>query len=80
VLICLQGGWNLAAVAAVVVGVLPSLPGLLASCGVTSAAPPLFRAIYDCAWFVGVVVSSVLYTVLMAGVAPAPEAAAAGAG
>jgi NCS1 family nucleobase:cation symporter-1 len=56
-----QGGYNIAALVAVVAGVLPCLPGLLASVGLTGSAGPVFSAIYDCAWFVGVAVSTVVY-------------------
>ena len=61
----MQGGWNLCALAAVVLGVAPCLPGLLASVGVLSSVGPVFSALYDCAWFVGVGVSSVVYYGLM---------------
>lgn len=69
-----QGGWNMAALAAVVLGVLPCLPGLLASIGVISSAGPVFALLYDCAWFVGVGVSSVVYCWLMA-LRPGPASA-----
>lgn len=55
----------MAAIAAVVAGILPCLPGLLASVGILSSAGPFFGALYDCAWFVGVGVSSVAYCWLM---------------
>jgi NCS1 family nucleobase:cation symporter-1 len=56
-----QGGYNIAALVAVVAGVLPCLPGLLASVGLAGSAGPVFSAIYDCAWFVGAAVSTVVY-------------------
>lgn len=65
--LALQGGYNIAALLAVVVGVLPCLPGLLASVGLAGNPAPLFSAIYDCAWFVGVAVSTVVYYVIMKG-------------
>jgi NCS1 family nucleobase:cation symporter-1 len=61
----LQGGWNVWAMVAVALGVLPCLPGLLASVGAVSSAGPMFSGIYDCAWFVGVGVSSLVYWGLM---------------
>jgi NCS1 family nucleobase:cation symporter-1 len=60
-----QGGWNVCALAAVLLGVLPCLPGLLASVGVPLTIEPLFSTIYDFAWFVGVGVSSFVYYGLM---------------
>jgi NCS1 family nucleobase:cation symporter-1 len=55
----------MAAIAAVVAGILPCLPGLLASVGMIRSAGPLFGSLYDCAWFVGVGVSSLVYSWLM---------------
>uniref|UniRef100_A0A7R9V9M8 Nitrate reductase n=2 Tax=Chlamydomonas euryale TaxID=1486919 RepID=A0A7R9V9M8_9CHLO len=60
------GGWNPAAIAAVVLGTAPSLPGLLANAGVLQGVPPLLLSVYDAAWFVGVGVSTLVYCVLMA--------------
>lgn len=74
-LYALQGGWNFAALVAVVVGVLPCLPGLLASVGLAGNPGPLFSAVYDCAWFVGVAVSSVVYCMGMRGSAAGAAAA-----
>ncbi|WIA16169.1 hypothetical protein OEZ85_012883 [Tetradesmus obliquus] len=56
-----QGGYNVAALLAVAAGVLPCLPGLLASVGLAASPGPVFGAIYDCAWFVGVAVSMLVY-------------------
>ncbi|MEW5309007.1 MAG: hypothetical protein WDW38_000921 [Sanguina aurantia] len=60
-----QGGWNLAAIGALILGVLPSLPGFLSSVGVLQHVHPLFASIYDVSWFVGVGVSTVVYLCLM---------------
>ena len=48
-----QDGWNLAAVKAVVLGVLPSLPGFLATVGLVKDVPPIASRLYQFAWFVG---------------------------
>lgn len=56
-----QGGWNPAALWAILIGVLPTLPGFLSTIGVLSGLPPIFGQLYDLAWFVGVAVSSVVY-------------------
>lgn len=73
----LQGGFNTAALASVVVGALPCMPGLLASVGFAGDPGTLFKVIYDCAWFVGVGVSSVVYCCLMAGRNAGPAGASA---
>ncbi|KAG1663969.1 hypothetical protein FOA52_001095 [Chlamydomonas sp. UWO 241] len=75
-----SGGWNPAAIAAVVLGTLPSLPGLLASAGVLSGVPPLFLSLYDAAWFVGVTISTVVYVALMGAGASLAARAPGGSG
>ncbi|GLI62361.1 hypothetical protein VaNZ11_004980 [Volvox africanus] len=72
-----KNGWNAAALWAILIGVLPTLPGFLATIGVVSGLPSIFAQLYDCAWFVGVAVSSVVYCLLMRG---APGAYQSGAG
>lgn len=61
-----QDGWNPAALIATGAGVLPTLPGFLSTLGVLHGVPPVLLALYDCAWFVGVGVSSLVYCALMA--------------
>lgn len=67
-----RGGWNPAALAALAAGVAPTLPGLWASLGGASVAP-LWRALYDAAWFVGCGVAAAVYRLLMRR-PPAPQA------
>lgn len=74
-----QGGYNVAALLAVAAGVLPCLPGLLASVGLAGSPGPVFGAIYDCAWFVGVAVSMLVYCGCMR-MSGAGAAAGAGGG
>lgn len=76
------GGVNWAGVVALVVAVLPNLPGFLAQLGVVTEFPALdvFREIYVYAWFVGFLLAGVLYVALMpltgaARRAPGPEEA-----
>lgn len=75
-----QGGWNVCAIVAVLLGVLPCLPGLLASVGVPISMAPVFSTIYDFAWFVGVAVSSGVYYGLMRLTEGSQPMAAAAAG
>lgn len=64
-----RSGWNPAAIVALVLGVLPNLPGFLAA-----AAPHLFGGVgafwtglYTYAWFVGLGIAAGVYGVLMRG-------------
>ncbi|XP_022959669.1 purine-uracil permease NCS1-like [Cucurbita moschata] len=47
-----SGGFNLAAVAALVVGILPVIPGFLEKVEILSNVPKMFRVIYGNAWFI----------------------------
>ncbi len=60
-----RNGWNPAAIIALVLGVLPNLPGFLQAAGFVASVPPIFATIYTYAWFVGLGVAGVVYFVLM---------------
>jgi NCS1 family nucleobase:cation symporter-1 len=60
-----RGGWNPAALAALVLGVAPNLPGFLKAAGFVASVPPAFETIYTYAWFVGLAVAGLLYLLLM---------------
>jgi len=64
-----RGGWNVVAVVAFVLGVLPNLPGFLSAAFPQSfpGVGDLFKQIYAYAWFVGLGIASVVYRVGMAG-------------
>jgi NCS1 family nucleobase:cation symporter-1 len=57
------GGWNIAAVVALVIGVLPNLPGFLHTAFPTSFpnVPGFLNTLYTYAWFVGLALASVVY-------------------
>lgn len=55
------GAWNRAGLAALVVGVLPNLPGFLHAAGAVDAVPAIFDTLYSYAWFVGLIVAGLLY-------------------
>jgi NCS1 family nucleobase:cation symporter-1 len=60
-------GWNMVAIAAFVLGVLPNIPGFL-NAAFPAAFPNVgagFKLIYTYAWFVGIAISAVVYGVLM---------------
>ncbi len=65
-------GWNMAAIVAFVVGVLPNIPGFLNAAfpAAFPAVGDLFKLIYTYAWFVGIAISAVVYGVLMRGRSP----------
>ncbi len=59
-----RDGWNPTALIALVVGVLPNLPGFLHQAGLVDSVASFFDAIYTYAWFVGLLGSGGLYAVL----------------
>ncbi|MES3025938.1 MAG: NCS1 family nucleobase:cation symporter-1 [Pseudomonadota bacterium] len=62
-------GWNMAAIIAFVLGVLPNIPGFLNAAFPTLLPDvgELLKTIYTYAWFVGVAISAVVYGLLMKG-------------
>lgn len=72
-------GWNLAAIVAFVVGVVPNIPGFLNAAFPASfpGVGDLFKTIYTYAWFVGIAISALVYGAMMKGkAAPALRPAA----
>ena len=58
-------GWNFRAVFALVIGVLPNLPGFFKAAGFIESVAPIFEQLYTYAWFVGLLVAAVVYGALM---------------
>jgi NCS1 family nucleobase:cation symporter-1 len=60
-------GWNLAAVAAFVLGVAPNLPGFLNAAGLDAASGVRgpWKGLYDYAWFVGAGIAAAVYVAAM---------------
>ncbi len=58
-------GFNMKAVAAFIIGVLPNIPGFLHHVGVLSEVPAIFETIYSYAWFVGLPLAGGVYYLLM---------------
>jgi NCS1 family nucleobase:cation symporter-1 len=58
------GQWNVAGIVALVVGILPNLPGFLSKAGFIGTVPEIFMSIYDFAWFVGLFIAGALYLIL----------------
>ena len=59
------GGWNPKAVVALVLGVLPNVPGFFQAAGFMEEVPAVFNTIYTYAWFVGLFIAGGLYTAMM---------------
>ncbi|KIC24083.1 MULTISPECIES: NCS1 family nucleobase:cation symporter-1 [unclassified Leisingera] len=59
-----SNGTNWAGVWALVIGILPNLPGFLAGVGLTAGTSDFFATIYTYAWFVGLFVAGAAYLVL----------------
>lgn len=60
-------GWNGAAIAAFIIGVLPNLPGFLrtAAPGAFGFVPDFWTTLYAYAWFIGLALALSSYTLLM---------------
>ena len=57
-----RGGWNIAAVASIILAVLPVIPGFLVSVGLLHhRIPDLFVAFYNYGWLVAFCLSGILY-------------------
>ncbi|KAF3340261.1 uracil permease-like protein [Carex littledalei] len=59
-----QNGFNIAALVALVAGVLPILPGFLHKVGILSNTSKVFMTAYNNAWFVSFFISGLVYWVL----------------
>lgn len=59
-----NGGWNPAGLIALVLGILPNLPGFLHVAGLVDSVPDIFKTVYNYAWFVGLFVAGALYLLL----------------
>jgi NCS1 family nucleobase:cation symporter-1 len=59
-----SNGTNWAGILALVIGILPNLPGFLAGVGITAGTSDFFATIYTYAWFVGLFVAGAAYLVL----------------
>lgn len=59
-----HGGYNLAALIALLVAVIPNVPGFLHAAGLMSDVGDFWKTIYTYAWFVGFGVAAVVYVIL----------------
>ena len=58
------GAWNWAGIIALIVGILPNLPGFLHAAKIVETVPVIFDTIYSYAWFVGLFIAGALYLLL----------------
>ncbi|MDD7911481.1 MULTISPECIES: NCS1 family nucleobase:cation symporter-1 [Pseudovibrio] len=59
-----SNGWNWAGIGALIIGILPNLPGFMAGVGLVDGTSDLFATIYTYAWFVGLFVAGIAYLIL----------------
>ena len=57
-------GWNMRAVAALLLSLAPTLPGFLNAIGVIPEVPQIFNSMYNVAWFIGAFVAGLAYYLL----------------
>jgi NCS1 family nucleobase:cation symporter-1 len=50
---------------ALVLGILPNIPGFLKAAGLLADVPDVFETIYTYAWFVGLTIAGVVYAAMM---------------
>lgn len=60
-----RNGWNPAALIALVLGVLPNIPGFSKAAGFVADVPDAFEIVYTYAWFVGLAIAAAVYWILM---------------
>lgn len=60
----IYGAWNPAGIIALILGILPNLPGFLHAAGIVESVPVIFDTIYSYAWFVGLFIAAILYMIL----------------
>jgi NCS1 family nucleobase:cation symporter-1 len=60
-----NNGWNPIALIALILAVLPNIPGFCKEAGIVDSVPAIFSTIYSQAWFVGVGIAMLIYTPLM---------------
>ncbi len=59
-----RNGWNWAGILALIIGILPNLPGFLAGVGLIDGVGGFFAMIYTYAWFVGLFVAGTAYLIV----------------
>ncbi|KAF5178284.1 Purine-uracil permease ncs1 [Thalictrum thalictroides] len=58
------GGYNLAAMTALVIGILPVIPGFLQKVGILTSVSNAFTVVYNNAWFISFLSAGIVYWVL----------------
>lgn len=60
-------GWNFAGLIALVIGVIPNVPGFLHTAGFVDQVPQFLQTLYTYSWFVGFALAAVVYSLLSLG-------------
>ncbi|KAG8376632.1 hypothetical protein BUALT_Bualt09G0083600 [Buddleja alternifolia] len=58
------GGYNLVAMGALLIGILPVIPGFMHKVGILSSVPDIFNVIYNNAWFISFFLAGILYWII----------------
>jgi len=69
-----SGGFNPAAIIALVIAVVPNVPGFCKAAGFVESVAPIWATIYTYAWFVGFALAALVYLALMWGKRESAEA------
>ena len=56
--------WHAPGLIALIIGILPNLPGFLHAAGAIGSVPAIFDTLYSYAWFVGLIIAGGLYWLL----------------
>lgn len=59
-----SNGTNWIGIWALVLGILPNVPGFLHAIGMTTSVSPFFASVYTYAWFVGLFIAALSYVIL----------------
>jgi NCS1 family nucleobase:cation symporter-1 len=59
-----NGGWNIAGLLALVIGIIPNIPGFAHAAGFVDNVPAIYDTIYSYAWFVGLIIGALSYMIL----------------
>ena len=60
-----RNGWNPIALVALIMAVIPNVPGFLKAANFVESVPEIFNEIYPYSWFVGLAIAMMIYTPIM---------------
>jgi NCS1 family nucleobase:cation symporter-1 len=68
-----SNGYNFRAIMALVIGIVPCMPGFLVAAGAMDSTSGIFEEIFRYGWFFGFFVSGIVYMIAMKQSGPPPE-------